>query len=307
MPLRKVLNSLRGNQTQLDTDNLALSHMLHSDDSAAAQKPETERNEIQQLEHIASETKLALVQSRDLQDRYHEQQEELAEFQKRQAVDNLVAGFSHNMGNFLQPIISLAALLKKQESDTEKKQFISIIFDSASKAQDTLKKVLTFSRTQQSEALATHETLSHAINLVSASAKKIETIIDQTVSFDQPLRIGARDLNTLVLNLINNSLDSRDNNVPITIRITGEKTAEHYSLSIIDDGSGMDKATLERALDKFFTTKPVGKGTGLGLNEARELVETAGGRLTITSSLGEGTTVNVTLPFADEPMEQQHG
>ena len=95
------------------------------------------RNEIQQLEYIASETKQALVHSRDLQDRYLEQKEELAEFQKRQAVDNLVAGFSHNMGNFLQPIISLAALLKKQESDTEKKQFISIIYDSASKAQDT--------------------------------------------------------------------------------------------------------------------------------------------------------------------------
>ena len=70
-------------------------------------------------------------------------------------------------------------------------------------------------------------------------------------------------------------------------------------LTLTDSGSGMDETTLERALDPFFTTKPVGKGSGLGLSMAQGIAAQSGGGLTIDSALGRGTSVHIWLPRAE--------
>jgi signal transduction histidine kinase len=73
------------------------------------------------------------------------------------------------------------------------------------------------------------------------------------------------------------------------------------TLRITDNGNGMDAETIQRATDAFFTTKPPGKGTGLGLFMARRLAEQAGGTLEIESVLGTGTCVAIHLPVAGQP------
>ena len=74
---------------------------------------------------------------------------------------------------------------------------------------------------------------------------------------------------------------------------------EWVLLAVADTGSGMDAETLRHATEPFFTTKPAGKGTGLGLASARGLVESSNGALRLRSMLGQGTTVEVFLPRAD--------
>ena len=145
-----------------------------------------------------------------------------------------------------------------------------------------------------------------AIALVRATARANETIDAAIQPHPQPFALAASDLNTIVLNLVNNSLDSRDAITPVTLWITGKVIENGYQLTLRDNGSGMDASTLAKAMNKFFTTKPVGKGTGLGLSEARELMEAAGGQLEITSTLGEGTTVSLHIPFR-QPMEPTDG
>jgi signal transduction histidine kinase len=72
-------------------------------------------------------------------------------------------------------------------------------------------------------------------------------------------------------------------------------------IDVADDGTGMDRATMRRALDPFYTTKAPGKGAGLGLPLARELAERHGGSLTLRSARGAGTTVTLRLPLAGDP------
>ena len=239
----------------------------------------------------------ALTLSETLSATLKQQETQIAELQKREAVDNLVAGMSHNLNNYLQPILLLSQHMNKPDKDAKTQQMLGVITESAMNARNVLDKVLAFSRADAREQPANTESLNAVIALVRSTARANETIDAAIQPYPQSFALAASDLNTIVLNLVNNSLDSRDALTPIRIWISGKFVNTHYQVTILDEGSGMDEATLARAMNKFFTTKPVGQGTGLGLSEARELMEAAGGQLEITSTLGKGTTVNLHIPF----------
>ncbi len=116
-------------------------------------------------------------------------------------------------------------------------------------------------------------------------------------------------LTTALLNVLGNSLDAMPMGGVIILR-TRNEGSERVSITIQDTGEGMSPATLARAMDPFFTTKPVGKGTGLGLALVRETVEHHRGALTISSEVGVGTIVRIDLPRAEcagsGPMANMH-
>ena len=112
-----------------------------------------------------------------------------------------------------------------------------------------------------------------------------------------------------LFNLMVNARDAMPKGGPIVVAARSETvTAEHarlrpgsyVCLSVTDSGEGMDEATLAKAIDPFFTTKEVGKGTGLGLPMVHGLVHELGGQLILKSKKGEGTTVELWLPIAEK-------
>jgi CheY-like chemotaxis protein len=124
----------------------------------------------------------------------------------------------------------------------------------------------------------------------------------------QPLPSVAGDLAQLkqvVLNLALNARDAMPGGGALTIETAA--SGENVILRVRDDGIGMDASTRSRALEPFFTTKPEGEGTGLGLSLVYGVVDGLGGRLSIESAIGLGTIVEVALPaadaVADEPEE----
>ncbi|WP_027457846.1 sensor histidine kinase [Dechloromonas agitata] len=106
-------------------------------------------------------------------------------------------------------------------------------------------------------------------------------------------------LNQLFHNLIRNAVQAiQDAGRPGVVRVTSQAGPEGISVRIADDGVGMTPEQRERAFEPFFTTRPVGKGAGLGLSTARNIVLAHSGRIAIDSEPGRGTTLNLSFPTA---------
>ena len=103
----------------------------------------------------------------------------------------------------------------------------------------------------------------------------------------------------MLVNLATNARDAMPDGGSLAIQATMD--GPRVRLAVADDGAGMDEATLARASEPFFTTKPQGKGTGLGLAMARGFAEQSGGALAIRSAPGAGTVVELWLPVAPTP------
>ncbi len=139
--------------------------------------------------------------------------------------------------------------------------------------------------------------------------RSLGTTIDIETSFADNLplvRTDAAQLETAILNLAVNSRDAMPAGGRLTI--TAELATPHFDdltpgryvrLSVADEGEGMSPETLQRATEPFFTTKGIGKGTGLGLSMVHGLAQQSGGRLTVTSTPGRGTTASIWLPVSE--------
>src|SRR5205085_681694 len=136
----------------------------------------------------------------------------------------------------------------------------------------------------------------------------------------KPVRTDANQLEMALLNLAVNARDAMPEGGQIVIAAreeiiaigNGLKPGRYVCLSVCDTGAGMDETTLRRTTEPFFTTKGPGKGTGLGLSMVHGMTEQSGGRLTLHSHVGKGTTAELWLPVAttiaeaaEEPSKQQ--
>lgn len=120
-----------------------------------------------------------------------------------------------------------------------------------------------------------------------------------------PVMVIPQDLSRAVLNVMNNacyavwrkSQTTTDDYTPeISINVVTENN--NLVISITDNGEGMDDEVKQRLFENFFTTKPIGQGTGLGMSITRDIIENKhGGKMTFTSTLGEGTTFTFTIPL----------
>jgi signal transduction histidine kinase len=101
------------------------------------------------------------------------------------------------------------------------------------------------------------------------------------------------------VNLVSNACDASAAGTPVTVRAVG--STQGVKVFVQDRGTGMDESTRERMFEPFYTTKPPGQGTGLGLPLVAAIVREHGGTLRVDSRPGAGTTVELELPGAGEP------
>ena len=109
---------------------------------------------------------------------------------------------------------------------------------------------------------------------------------------------GVEDLSLHILDIAENSVRARAKRIEITI--TRDAAGDFLTVEVKDDGSGMDRKTLARVRDPFFTTKSEGEGTGLGLSVSLGIVERHGGKILVDSEVGKGTTFTLCLPVSRE-------
>ena len=121
----------------------------------------------------------------------------------------------------------------------------------------------------------------------------------------QPMMVIPQDLSRAVLNVMNNACyavwrkaqDNPEGYQP-QVNVSVKSNSGELIISIADNGEGMDEETKQRLFENFYTTKPAGQGTGLGMSITRDIIENKhGGRLTFESTKGEGTNFTLTIPI----------
>jgi len=238
-----------------------------------------------------------------------ETEKALRQSQKMEAMGQLTGGVAHDFNNLLTPIVGTLDMLQRRSLGGEREQrLIAGAMQSAERAKTLVQRLLAFARRQPLQTVPVNvaKLVSEIGDLVaSTTVPQIRVVIDAPDN----LPAAIADQNQLEMALLNLSVNARDAMIEGgTLRISASMamvdhghrsklpTGEYLCLSVADNGVGMDAATLARAAEPFFSTKGVGKGTGLGLSMVHGLASQLNGALTIQSSPGLGTNVELWLP-----------
>jgi nitrogen-specific signal transduction histidine kinase/CheY-like chemotaxis protein len=248
--------------------------------------------------------------------------EALRQSQKMETVGQLTGGIAHDFNNLLQIVSgNLDLLRQKLPSDaTHLKRYAERAFTGAERAATLTQRLLAFSRRQplapkpldinrlipgMSELL--HRTLGETIEVEAVLAPRLWTI-----------EADPNQLENAIINLAINARDAMPEGGKLTIETQNTHLDHSYAsqnpevspgqyavICISDTGVGMDAETAAKAVEPFFTTKEVGRGTGLGLSMVYGFVKQSGGHIKVYSEVGEGTTIKMYLPRLLGEYDQQ--
>jgi PAS domain S-box-containing protein len=234
--------------------------------------------------------------------------EELESARRLESLAVLSAGVSHEFNTVMAMIRGHAELLR-QDLGVDEEPAIAAIDAALDHALWLTRRMLSFARQQPVDRRVIHinEVVSSLLPLIEPLlAPKIELQVELT---EEDVRVEVDSLlEQCVLDLVANAREAMRDGGCLTIatgvqpRAVGDadpdRSIPRAFLQVADTGSGMDEDTRERAVEPFFTTKPAGRGAGMGLSSAYGIVAQIGGTLTIDSTPGEGTTVTVFVPTA---------
>lgn len=253
------------------------------------------------LESAAAETG-ALILMRDETDLVA-MREAMRSAQRMDALGQMTGSVAHDFNNLLMVIDGTAKGLQKQLPGSKE---VETILMAATRGNGLIRKLLAFARRQnlQPQTLDVHQRITAAIPLIKSAAGA--TIgIELSVSSDLPLvTADPNELEIALINLVVNAKDASPNGGKVRIDAKAPEKGI-VEISVSDEGEGMDEETMSKAFDPFFTTKDAGKGSGLGLSQVYGFARQSGGRATITSSPGKGTTVSLRLPESTLPMRME--
>ena len=243
-------------------------------------------------------------------------QEALRQSQKLEAMGQLTGGVAHDFNNLLTPILgSLDLLHRRQLGGPREQMLIDGALQSAERAKTLVQRLLAFARRQPLNPTAVD--IGKLVGgLENLFVSTLGPHISLDIKIDKTLPSARGDANQLEMALLNLSVNARDampesGKLVISASLDeveiGQRPdlapGEYILLAVNDNGSGMDTETLTRSIEPFFSTKGIGKGTGLGLSMVHGLASQLGGSMTVTSELGEGTTVMIWLPVTEAENE----
>lgn len=248
-----------------------------------------------QVAYGGREAVLALV--RDVSER-KSMHAQLIQGQKMESLGLMAGNLAHDFNNFLTTILGFAGLLKRSPNmDIDERENLALIEDAARRAADLTGRLLAFARG----------------GLVRFGPVDLRAVVDDTLHLAGPslhnnlevslvLPAGpvivegdAGQIQQALLNIILNAKDAMPEGGRISVSLQADDATA--TVTIADNGPGMSAETRTRIFEPFYTTKPIGSGTGLGMAITYGIVQGHHGDVTVESSLGAGTTFRITLPL----------
>jgi PAS domain S-box-containing protein len=269
--------------------------------------PLMENGEVQGFVHIAKD----ITQQKMLE-------AQLRQAQKMESIGTLAGGIAHDFNNILVPILGYAELaLDRVEPTDPVAGDLSQITKAAYRAKQLVKQILTFSRQADHELwpLEPHLVIKEALKLLRSTLPTTIAIRQQIATDCGAIFGDPTQLHQIIMNLCTNAYHAmRDTGGGLDVSLSkvdvGDEDCSllnldlspgsYVKLVVSDTGHGMDKQTMARIFEPYFTTKPTGEGTGMGLSVVHGIIQSYHGHISVESQPGIGTTFSVYLPRAKE-------
>ncbi len=232
--------------------------------------------------------------------------------QKMEAIGTLAGGIAHDFNNILAAILGFTDLAKyKLPEDSDLRHDLDSVLQAGLRAKELVKQILTFSRQAEQERrpIEVYLVLKEALKLLRSS---IPTTIDFQLNIDEKSGAVLADptqIHQVIMNLCTNAYHAMRANESGTLGVTLQtleidaekgngllRPGKYLELTVSDTGCGMTPAIMARIFDPYFTTKPVGEGTGMGLAVVHGIMSQCGGDIRVESEFGRGTTFRAYWP-----------
>jgi len=241
------------------------------------------------------------------------------EAQKMEVIGQLAGGVAHDFNNILAVIMGYSDLtMQKLESDQELTANLETIRSAAERACALTRQLLIFSR-RQTVQLAVLD----LNDVLKDLDKMLRRLVDENIELAivpgkdiGHVKANSGYIGQVLMNLVVNARDAMPNGGKLTIATnnatldenyarthTGARAGAYAMFSVTDTGTGMTEEVKARLFEAFFTTKPKGKGTGLGLATCQTIIQQSGGQIDVYSELGKGTTFKIYFPQVDLPLD----
>jgi PAS domain S-box-containing protein len=245
-----------------------------------------------------------LTERKLAQEALEQSREQFFQAQKVEAIGKLTGGVAHDFNNILAAIMGSLGLAQRRMAQGEDiTRFLDNAMQAAKRGATLTQRMLAFARKQELE-LEPVDMIASVRDMAELLARTIGPKVTITTRF--PLRVppvlaDRAQLELAVMNLVVNARDAlpEGGTIVLCAETIEREGLEFVRLAVEDSGTGMDAETLARATDPFFTTKGVGKGTGLGLPMVQGMVEQCGGRFRLESEVDKGTRAEVWLPVTE--------
>jgi two-component system NtrC family sensor kinase len=228
-------------------------------------------------------------------------QNRLIQTERLASMGQISAGVAHEINNPLSTILLYAhTLLKHHIKENTESEEVQMILNEATRCRTIMRGLLDFARqsrvVKQATDLAT--LIAEAIDNMRLKTKNSQiTIRGEIQPGLPPVTVDADQIRQMLVNLIQNGLDSIEKEGEVAIQASKAEDQQHLEIRIHDTGRGMPPEVLSEIFTPFFTTKQLGKGTGMGLSIVYGVVKMHSGEISVASDVGKGTTFTIRLPL----------
>lgn len=239
---------------------------------------------------------------------------QLRQAQKMQAIGHLAGGIAHDFNNILTSLMGYVTMVSEALEDRGEARltrYLQRAGHSGQRARDLIQQLLTFSRGQRGEPRPVFlaPLITEAMQLLTASLPSSVVLRSELEDHLPPVLLDPVQVEQVLMNLCINAADAMQGRGELTIQLRRHQVQEHpcaacrqnvsgdyIELAVSDAGSGIAPEVLERMFEPFYTTKEVGKGSGMGLATVHGIVHEHGGHILVDSTPGAGATFRVLFP-----------
>ncbi|MBO9664181.1 ATP-binding protein [Dokdonella sp.] len=233
-------------------------------------------------------------------------QQQLVHAQKVEAVGRLASGVAHDFNHLLSLILGYAAKGRRLEDAAELKKALEGVEAAGRRATAVTQKLLSFGRREaaRSERFDLGEAMRDLQPMLRQLFDPDVRIVYDVPATVLPIQFDRAQFDLVVISLAANANDAMPDGGRFEVTLRASADGAHAELSLRDSGHGFGEDVRARLFEPFFTTKPAGRGTGLGLSVAHDLVRAAGGCIAVDAAPGQGALFRIVLPLAERALAE---